>query len=79
MAAHRGEDTIKMGGRETAGNWTAGARHGAQTLRLDNTIVKRNVRVKLSICLTNKALRHEDVWGNGCIDPHFLNLGTSWR
>jgi hypothetical protein len=24
-------------------------------------------------------LRHEGVWGNGCIDPHFLDLGTSWR
>jgi hypothetical protein len=19
------------------------------------------------------------VWGSGCIDPHFLDLGTSWR
>jgi hypothetical protein len=19
------------------------------------------------------------VWGIGCIDPHFLDLGTSWR
>jgi hypothetical protein len=24
-------------------------------------------------------LRHEDVWGSGCIDPHFLDLDTSWR
>jgi hypothetical protein len=23
--------------------------------------------------------RLEDVWGSGCIDPHFLDLGTSWR
>jgi hypothetical protein len=23
------------------------------------------------------ALRHEDVWGNGCIDPRTLDLGTS--
>jgi hypothetical protein len=37
------------------------------------------VKVKLSPCLTNEALRHEDVWGSGCIDPHFLDLGTSWR
>jgi hypothetical protein len=22
---------------------------------------------------------HEDVWGNGCIDPHILDLGISWR
>jgi hypothetical protein len=27
----------------------------------------------------NMCLRHEGVWGSGCIDPHFLNLGTSWR
>jgi hypothetical protein len=36
-------------------------------------------KVKLSLCLTNQALRHEDVWRSGCIDPHFLDLGTSWR
>jgi hypothetical protein len=24
-------------------------------------------------------LRHEGVWGSGCIDPHFLDLGTGWR
>jgi hypothetical protein len=35
--------------------------------------------VKLSQYLTNQALRHEGVWGNGCIDPCFLFLGTSWR
>jgi hypothetical protein len=23
-------------------------------------------------------LRHEGVWGSGCIDPHFLDLGNSW-
>jgi hypothetical protein len=34
---------------------------------------------KLSLCLANFALRHEDVWGTGCIDLHFLDLGTSWR
>jgi hypothetical protein len=38
-----------------------------------------NSKVKLSMCLINKALRHEDVWGSGCIDPRFLDLGTSWR
>jgi hypothetical protein len=36
-------------------------------------------KVRLSLCLTNYALRHEDVWGSGCINPHFLGLGTSWR
>jgi hypothetical protein len=24
-------------------------------------------------------VRHESVYGSGCIDPHFLDLGTSWR
>jgi hypothetical protein len=41
--------------------------------------VNSKVKVKLSLCLANQALRHEDVWGSGCIDPHFLDLGTSWR
>jgi hypothetical protein len=36
-------------------------------------------KVKLSLCLTNWALRHEGVWGSGFIDPRFLDLGTSWR
>jgi hypothetical protein len=31
------------------------------------------------MCLTNYALCHEGVWGSGCRDPRFLNLGTSWR
>jgi hypothetical protein len=34
--------------------------------------------VKLSLCLTNWALRHEDICGSGCIDPNFLDLGISW-
>jgi hypothetical protein len=36
-------------------------------------------KVKLSLCLTNEALRHEDIWGSECIDPCFLDFGTSWR
>jgi hypothetical protein len=35
--------------------------------------------VKLSLSLTNEALCHEGVWGNGCIYWHFLDLGTSWK
>jgi hypothetical protein len=31
--------------------------------------------VKLSLCLTNDALRHEGVWGSRCTDSHFLDLG----
>jgi hypothetical protein len=32
------------------------------------------------LCLTtsNKTLRHEDVWGSGCIAPRILDLGTNW-
>jgi hypothetical protein len=39
------------------------------------------MKVKLSMCLTNEALRHEGVWGSGCIDPHFLTsalVGGEW-
>jgi hypothetical protein len=36
-------------------------------------------KVNLSLCLTNQPLQHEGVWGSGCIDPRFLNLGVSWR
>jgi hypothetical protein len=37
------------------------------------------VKVNLSLCLTNSALRHEDAWGNGFIGPHFLDFGNGWR
>jgi hypothetical protein len=40
---------------------------------------KKQIKVKLCPYLTNQALRHEGVSGNGCIDPYFLDLGTSWR
>jgi hypothetical protein len=36
-------------------------------------------KVKLSLCLTKHYTHHEGIWGNGCIDPHFLDLGSSWR
>jgi hypothetical protein len=36
-------------------------------------------KVKLSLCLSNNTLCQEGVWGSGCIDPHFLDLDTSWR
>jgi hypothetical protein len=36
----------------------------------------KKVKVKLSPCLTKSALRHEGVGGSGCIDPHFLDLGS---
>jgi hypothetical protein len=37
------------------------------------------VKVKLFLCVTNEALRLEDVWGSGCIEQRFLALGSSWR
>jgi hypothetical protein len=42
-----------------------------------NDIKKKN-KLLFSLCLTNWALRHEGVWGSGCINPRFLYLGTSW-
>jgi hypothetical protein len=33
-------------------------------------------KVKLSLCLTNSALRREGVWRSGCTDPHFLDLSA---
>jgi hypothetical protein len=36
-------------------------------------------KAKLFLCLTNYALRHEDVLGSGCIGPHILGFGASWR
>jgi hypothetical protein len=30
-------------------------------------------------CYKVKALCHKGIWGSGCIDPCFLDLGTSWR
>jgi hypothetical protein len=34
---------------------------------------------ELSLCLTNYALCHEDVWGSRYINSRFLDLGTSLR
>jgi hypothetical protein len=34
---------------------------------------------ELSLCLTNQAIRHEGVWGSGCIDLRFLDLGIRWK
>jgi hypothetical protein len=39
----------------------------------------RDTKVKSSLCLTNYALRYENVRGSGCIDTNFVDLGTSWR
>jgi hypothetical protein len=42
-------------------------------------VLWNEVKVKLSLCLTNYALCHEGVWRCGCIQPHFLDLSSSWR
>jgi hypothetical protein len=39
-------------------------------------VLRYHKNLKLSLCLTNYALRHEDVWGSGYIDPLFLDLST---
>jgi hypothetical protein len=36
-------------------------------------------KVKLSLSLTKQGLRCEVLWGSGCVDPHFLDLGISLR
>jgi hypothetical protein len=47
---------------------------------MDNRLqFKMEVKVKFSLSLTNKALRHESLWGSECIDPRFLDLGSSCR
>jgi hypothetical protein len=35
-------------------------------------------KAKLSMCLTNETLHHEDVWGSGGIVQCFLDLSTSF-
>jgi hypothetical protein len=36
-------------------------------------------KVKVSLFLNNWVVRHEDLWESECIDPHILDVGTSWR
>jgi hypothetical protein len=44
-------------------------------------LLDTSIKVTLSLSLSNFALRHEGVWGSGCIDPHFLTsvlAGGEW-
>jgi hypothetical protein len=41
-----------------------------------NTRRRRKGKEKLSLCLTNEALRHRGILGNGCIDPYIVDIGT---
>jgi hypothetical protein len=42
-------------------------------------IVYKCIKVKLSLCLTNWAPCHEVLSRRWCIDPRFLDIGSSWR
>jgi hypothetical protein len=37
------------------------------------------LNVKLSLCLANYALRHDNEWWSACIDPDILDFDASWR
>jgi hypothetical protein len=49
--------------------WTVSAACGKNT----------GIKIKLFLYVCHHALRHKGIWGSGCIDPRFLDLGTSWR
>jgi hypothetical protein len=51
----------------------------SEELAWEGAAVCSHAKVKLSLCLTNQTIRHEGVWGSGCIEPHILDLCTSWR
>jgi hypothetical protein len=46
-------------------------------LRYPQSVIVLNEGMQFE--LHGKVLRHEGGWGSGCIDPHFLDLGISWR
>jgi hypothetical protein len=43
-----------------------------ETKLYEHIMINEGKKVKLS-------LFHEGVWGSGCRNPYFLDLGTSWR
>jgi hypothetical protein len=47
------------------------------TIKMEDTLYE----ICQTICKSRgiEDITHEGVWGSGCIDPHFLDLGTSWR
>jgi hypothetical protein len=47
-------------------------------LEISMSIIRRNMK-NFPMCLTNYALRHEGVWGSGCIKQPFPDIGISWR
>lgn len=45
------------------------------TVKKQNLIIITSllqVKVKFSLCLTNQAMCHENIWGSGCTNPHIL-------
>jgi hypothetical protein len=45
----------------------------------DPNLCDNAVMVKLSLCLTDWVLRHENIQGGSCIDSRILELGSRWR
>jgi hypothetical protein len=41
--------------------------------------LQRTAQAKSFLCLTNWALRREDVWESGYVDPRILDHDTCWR
>jgi hypothetical protein len=60
-------------------NILAALQNDIATLNIIYHLLKLKATVKLSLCAINYALNHEGVRRSGCIDPHFLALGSSWR
>jgi hypothetical protein len=80
LPLHKPEGTQRVG--RPAIRWLGSVEEGLKTTGIRNCRQKsqeRNQCRRFSLCLTNYALRHEDVWGSGCMDPHILDLGTSCR
>jgi hypothetical protein len=55
-----------------------------KTRKITVTGMKRNlcwvqIKKNVALCLTNQALHQKDIWGSGCINPHILEFGVSWR
>lgn len=55
----------------------------AETVAISSQLQYIYIRIYMwqscPLCLTNETLRHEDVGGSGCVDPHSVELGSSWR
>jgi hypothetical protein len=59
--------------------WSVAVHQTVRSIIWSISIICKVSQIKLSLCLTNEALLHEDALGSGCIDPSIFYLGTSWR